>query len=78
MLTSIIINPEINWNLFLKSLAKKICFHDFRSEKAIFVTNDNPLKMCIVSRHRNVVNFKCLHVEVEIGVCRQIEQEWKT
>ena len=31
----------------MKYSIKKFCFHDFRSEKAIFVANDNPLTICI-------------------------------
>ena len=34
------------------------CFYDFRSEKVIFVANDKSLKICILSRDINVVNWK--------------------
>ena len=58
MFTSIIINPGIDWVLCVKSSTKMFCFYDFRSEKVIFVANDKPLKICILSRDSNMVNLK--------------------
>ena len=54
-LKSMIINPEINWVLFMKSSTDTFCIHD---------ANDNSLKICILSRDGNVECYKCLHVEV--------------